>query len=630
MLDTDTALDSELSDLAMPRLLSRASGLSGSLNWMLLIPVAGLLAVYPLVDSTLFGLGRLELAFTYMMAAIALNFVFGYGGELAVGQPAMLTAAGYTAGILGIHHGWGFWITTPIAVVVSVVISVFMGLPALRVRGWYLGVVGFLGVAIVPNVVNAFYKTTGGTDGLPGVPPIRFFGDSLPPAWIPYELILGLTVLFWFASRNLVASGWGTTLLSYRDHPYAAVASGINPMRLRAVLYVLSGIPCGVAGSLFANSQQFISASNFGTQTVLLLLGSVLLGGRGTNWGPVFGVAIFAGINLWLGPFSLYNPLILAIGVLVAALVFKGGIIGSVKRAWRRYGRSQVITGRLLETELASDTEIAPIEHRPHLEVNDVAKHFAGNYALQDVSVEVAGGSVVTVVGPNGSGKTTLLNCVSGFVKPDRGRVTLDGRNLVGLPNHRRAHFGLARTFQVPRLVEELTVRENTELGYLGLNRQSVGGAIFRLPGFRRRRRAAAERAIAACRELGLGERATQIRVEELPLAVRRLVEIARALAAGASVICLDEPVAGLNEAEQKRVASVLRAIASSGRAVLLIEHNLPFVLEVSDRLVLLRDGRIVDEGVPVDVKDKNRPLGEYFHTFTTKTDHIDRLEARL
>jgi ABC-type branched-subunit amino acid transport system ATPase component len=443
-------------------------------------------------------------------------------------------------------------------------------------------------------------------------------------------MILALTALFWFASRNLIASGWGTAVLSYRDHPYASVANGVNPMRVRAALYVLSGIPCGVAGALFANSQQFISASNFGTQTVLLFLGSVLLGGRGTNWGPVFGVTIFAGISLWLGPFSLYNPLILAVGVLVAALTFKGGIIGALERAWRRYGRSRGVGVRLLDTDLDSKTSIAPIENRPHVEIRGVTKHFAGNYALRDVGLSVPGGSVVTVVGPNGSGKTTLLNCVSGFVKPDSGEVTLDGRNLVGLKNHRRAHIGLARTFQVPRLVEELTVRENAELGVWGLNPQSVGGAIFRTPAFRRRQRVAAERAIAACRELGLGERATQVRVEELPLAVKRLVEIARALAASASVICLDEPVAGLNEAEQERVANVLRDVAASGRAVLLIEHNLPFVLNVSDQLVLLRDGQVVDHGVPVDVKDRTRPLGEYFHTFAAKTDHIDRLEARI
>jgi branched-chain amino acid transport system permease protein len=587
------------------------------------------LAAFPLLNDSLFALGRLELALTYLMAALALNFVFGYGGELAVGQPAMLAIAGYTAGILSVRYEWAFWITTPIAAVAGIIVSIFMGLPALRVRGWYLGVVGILGVSVVPDVINSFYSLTGGSNGLVGILPIQI-GGSLPPNWLPYELILGMTLLFWLVYRNLIASGWGRMLLAYRDTPFASVASGVNPRRMRAALYILSGIPCGVAGALYAHSQQFISEDTFTTTTVLLLLGAVLLGGRGTNWGPVLGVTVFAGIQLYLGPFSAYNPLALGIGVLVAALIFKGGIIGASRKAWRRFAPSRAPAVRLLEMDSKATSSLMSIERPPSVEIHDLAKHFAGNVVLKGVDITIEGGKVITIIGPNGSGKTTLLNCVSGFVRPDEGSITLDGDNIVGRPTYDRAHCGIARTFQVPRLVEELTVRQNVELGVFGLRPQTIKGAIFRTPAFRARERMAAARATTACEALGLSERAMSVRVEELPLAVKRLVEIARALAADAAVICLDEPVAGLNEPEQARVIEVLRALADSGRAVLLIEHNLPFVLLASDELLLLRDGEVVDRGVPVDVKDRRRPLGEYFHTFTTKTDHIDQLEAKI
>jgi branched-chain amino acid transport system permease protein len=392
-------------------------------------------------------------------------------------------------------------------------------------------------------------------------------------------------------------------------------------IRVRAALFTLTGVPCGVAGALYAHSQQFFSASNFGPTIVLLLIGGVLLGGRGTLWGPVFGVSIFSGISLWLGPFNLWNPFILGIGVLAAALLFQLGIVGTAVHLWGKYGPSRGAAARLLTDATDLTTAIAPVDAPPYLAIREVSKHFGGTYALQEVGLTVRGGSIVTVIGANGSGKTTLLNCVSGFVTPDSGEVVVDGHDIVGVPAHRRAHLGIARTFQVPRLVEELSVRENVELGVFGLAPQTVGASLFRTPRFRARQAAAAERALAACRALGLSERGSSAKASELTLALKRMVEIARALAANASVICLDEPVAGLNHVAQEHVATVLRELAASGRAVLLIEHNLPFVLSISDELILLKDGKVVDRGTPADAGDVERPLGSYFQTFVAKAD---------
>jgi branched-chain amino acid transport system permease protein len=593
------------------------------LRWALPLAVCAAAAAYPLLDSTIFGMSRIELMLFYMMAAIALNMVHGYGGVLMLGQPALMTVGGYTAGILSVRHGWDFWATVPLAILAAVALSVFMSLPSLRVQGWYLAVLSFMGVALVPDVVNSFYETTGGGDGLPRIQPIEV-GGSEPPRWVLYEVIVLVTIACWLAARNLVKSGWGTSLLALRDHPFMATAAGVSAIRVRAALFMLTGVPCGIAGALYAHTQQFFSASNFGPYLVLLLIGGVLLGGRGTLWGPVLGVVIFSGISLWLGPFSLYNPFILGLGVLVTALVFRLGIVGTVEHWWATHGPSKGAAKRLLTVDAVPATAITPLADPPRLEVREIAKHFGGNYALQNVGLTVPGGSIITVIGANGSGKTTLLNCISGFVTPDSGRVLLNGREISSVPGHRRAHLGMARTFQVPRLIEELTVRENVELGVFGLDPQTVGASIFRTPRFRVRQAAAAERALAACKALGLSERGVNARASELTLALKRTVEIARALAADAAVICLDEPVAGLNHAAQGRVAAVLRDLAASGRAVLLIEHNLPFVLSVSDELILLEDGELVDRGVPADAGDPSRPLGAYFQTFAAKADKAE------
>jgi branched-chain amino acid transport system permease protein len=585
------------------------------------------LLLFPLADSSALDAGRVELLLVYLMSAVALNFVLGYGGEMSIGQPVMLTAAGYTTGILSIHMGWQWWITTPIAAVVSVAISVFMGLPGIRVRGWYLGVLGFLGVALIPSIANAFESWTGGTTGLASIIPVEYNG-KIAPQWVPYEILLIFTILVWIASRNLISSGWGIALLAQRDHPHAASASGVNSMKVRAATSALAGIPCGIAGSLYASIQQFTSPQTFTTQTVLLLLGAVMLGGRGRRWGPVLGVAVFGALSLWVGPFSSYNPLILGCGVVIAALLFKGGVIGAVETLWQRYFMPKSASGRMMAGNgRPPGAMIAPIGTPPRLELTGVSKRFGGVTALDSVGLTVDGGTVLTVVGANGSGKTTLLNCVSGFVSPDAGQITLNGKPVNRLASNRRAHLGFARSFQVPQLVEELTVLDNVMLGAYGLRPQTVLDALLRTPRYRKRARAATATATAACQMVGLSERVTRLKVGELPLAVRRIVEIARALAADASIICLDEPVAGLNLAEQAQVSQTLRAIAASGRAVLLIEHNLPFVLSTSDHLILLRDGKIADSGAPPEAEDTTRQLGAYFRAFAgTGEDTFDKI----
>jgi len=504
-----------------------------------------------------------------------------------------------------------------------------MGLPGVRVRGWYLGVLGFLGVSLIPSITQAFESWTGGTTGLANVLPVEHNG-TIAPQWVPYEILLVFTIVVWIASRNLIASGWGITLLAQRDHPHAASASGVNSMKVRTVTSALAGIPCGIAGALYATIQQFTSPQTFTTQTVLLLLGAVMLGGRGRRWGPVLGIAVFGGLSLWVGPFSSYNPLILGCGVVIAALLFKGGVIGAVETLWQRYFMPKTASGRMMAgTGRSSGDTIASIETPPHLELTGVNKRFGGVTALNDVGLSVDGGTVVTVVGANGSGKTTLLNCVSGFVTPDAGQITLDGKPVNRLASHRRAHLGFARSFQVPQLVEELTVLDNVTLGAYGLRPQTVLDAVLRTPRYRARARAATATATAACQMVGLSERVTRLKVGELPLAIRRIVEIARALAANASIICLDEPVAGLNLAEQAQVSETLRAIAASGRAVLLIEHNLPFVLSTSDHLILLRDGKIADSGAPADAEDTTRQLGAYFRAFAGAAEEaFDKVPA--
>jgi branched-chain amino acid transport system permease protein len=565
--------------------------------WVVL--AAGL--ALPLVFTTGFDLSRYQLLLSYYTVAIALNFAFGFAGELALSQPVLVAVGAYTAGLLSADRNWDFWQTVVPGVVAAVAASVILALPSLRVRGWYFAIISFFGIAVMPDVISAFAPVTGGDSGLSGINPMKV-GTFIFPSWLVYEAVLATTVLTWLGVRNLVHSGWGVILRAMRDHPIAARATCVNLNVTRAWVHVLVGVPCGLVGVEFAHTQLFLSPSNFTFNMILLLIGGVFLGGAGSLWGPILGISVFQGISDWIGPFSNYNSLFLGAGVLIAALAFKGGMVATAQRVYNRLTR-RVSGGPQVAGDSAVHFDVGAVHLKPiesadvSLSVAGVSKRFGGNQALRDVSLELRGGELLALIGPNGSGKTTLLNVINGFVKADSGTIILNGLSYRHLPPARAAHNGLGRTFQVPRLIDELSVAQNVQLGILGLGRQQVLSSLIHSPLLLRRERTELDLAREVCSFLGLPRDVVAGRAGDLPLGLKRIVEIGRAVVAESRVICLDEPAAGLNQTERNRLHEVLRALVAAGRAVLLIEHNTRFVLDVCDRVVLLRDGEVVGRG---------------------------------
>jgi branched-chain amino acid transport system permease protein len=581
-------------------------------SWLAPIALIIILGTFPPLLGTNFDLGRLELVFVLALGALSLNFADSYGGQFALGQPVLIAVAAYAAGILSSQLQWDIWQTAALAIAAAIALSVLLGLPSLRVRGWYLAVVTFFAVSVLPDFVSAFAPVTGGDDGLNGIRPIQFGAYLLPPQAV-YELFLLAVIIVFVGIANLIASGWGLSLLTLRDHPRVIDSCGTNSLLMKLWIYVLLAIPCGFAGVLLAHSQQFVSAAQFNFNMLLLFVGSVFLGGRGTLWGPIVGLAIFETISLWLGPFSPYNPLFLGLGVLISALAFRGGLVPVLARLGNR------LRPRAPSPVIALEPPTS-LEHRegPELVIKAVSKHFGGNVALDGVSFGVAPGQVVALVGANGSGKTTLLNVISGFVKADTGSLTLNKVDIARLAPHLRARLGVGRSFQVPKLVHEFTVRENVEVGIVGPRKQRVLGAVFRLLSFRREEVERRQRAENLCRAIGFGKALTDLPAGRLPLGLQRIVEIGRVLGSGSSLVCLDEPVAGLNSDEQSQVAAIIRRIADSGRAILLVEHNLGFVRDLADLIVLLKEGRVVESGRREACLDPDTEIGRYFQTFVT------------
>jgi branched-chain amino acid transport system permease protein len=231
-----------------------------------------------------------------------------------------------------------------------------------------------------------------------------------------------------------------------------------------------------------------------------------------------------------------------------------------------------------------------------------VTKRFAGITVLSGADLTVHAGEVVGLVGPNGSGKTTLLNIITGHVRADAGDAVLFERPALGSSPQALGSRGVRRSFQVPQLAGELSVLDNVRLGLLGGRRQQILSGILRGPAYRARTRRDTARVVAACRTIGLDDSLLRQRVDELPLGLRRVVEVARAVVSGPALVCLDEPAAGLAGPELARLRGVIRQAARSGSGVLLVEHNLAFVREVCDVVVEIRDGRVQPGPAPEPV----------------------------
>ncbi len=554
--------------------------------------VLGVAILLPLMLPGTFSIPQLELVAMYAMVAIGLNLSFGYGGQLALAQPVIMGASAYTAALVNINLDWNAWLTLPCAVAVGVVLGVIASAPGYRLRGWYLAVTSIFLVVIFPDVILATQQWTGGENG---IGPVDGFPGLRSARMGEYLLILGVLALCFLLMRRVGSTHWGLALRTIRDAQTAAQASAIHTSKVKVQLAAVAALPVALAGWLWAHQAQFVGPSAFGSHLLLLIIAAVVLGGRGTLWGAIIGTIIFQTFSLWIGPFSPYNQIALGLGILVAALLFPEGI-APVVRKWAARRLAPPRADATEHEESRATADLAPPEEgqvASHggvvVAANSLGKAFEGVQAVADVSLELRSGQVIGLVGPNGSGKTTVLNMITGFVRQDTGVISVAGSAARSGSPVLMASKGIRRSFQVPQLVLEVSVRQNITVGLL----EHVGpvSSILGTPRYRRRAREYDKRVSEVCAELRFDEHVQEAAVEELSLGLRRIVEIGRAVVARPVVICLDEPAAGLGADGLVLIGTVLQDLTKNGYAVLLIEHNLSFVREVCDEILLLEEG---------------------------------------
>jgi ABC-type branched-subunit amino acid transport system ATPase component/ABC-type branched-subunit amino acid transport system permease subunit len=557
------------------------------------------LATTPLWAGGSFGLSRYSVALAYVVAAIGLNIAFGYAGEMVLGHPAIMAASAYGAGISSAMFGLAFPAAAAVGVLAGVLFGLVMMMPGLRVSGWYLALITMFMVIVVPHLVILTEPWTGGEFGLSGVKVPALFGQALTDANM-FHLSLLVFALVWIGATNLIRSDWGLRFRALRDARQAAQAVGFNLSHTRAVTYLVCAVPPAIAGVMLAFSQRFVNAESFGISLTLLLLTGVVLGGAGTLWGPIVGMVPLIALSFWVDPFSPYNAVFLGLGLLVGTLLFPDGLIPAL------LGRRK----STVKLEEKLDPQAAPVAARhgrsessktrqdrssPDILIaKDIRKRFGGQHALDGVNLSLTAGTFVGLVGPNGSGKSTFLNALSGMIRVDSGSISILGNDVTASPVHRIAAAGVGRTFQVPQLIDDLSALENIELGLTAQNPSGLLAAVMRLPSVARAGKARKQAALDIFGELGLPAESLLLPASKLPLGLKRIVEVGRAIASSPALLLLDEPAAGLNDDERIQLGLLLQKLNTKGMTVLVVEHNVPFVMRFCDELVLLEAGKVV------------------------------------
>ncbi len=543
----------------------------------------------------------------YWVLVSGLNLVVGFAGQLAIGWVALLTLGAYTTSILAagtIMPAWPALLALVAAAPVGAVSGVVVGLPALRLRTFYFAMTTLGFATIVTQVALAWQSVTGGGIGVAG--PVMPAPFDTP--WGLYIFCLAIASLCTWMTCNIAASRFGRALVALRDADVAAEATGIAKPALLITVFIFSGALAAISGGLFAALQSYITPDAFTFDLSVLLFIAILIGGRGSILGPLIGTILLTALPEIAAPLVAWSNFLYAALLLAIVLLAPGGIAELIDFKNRRPLESnRAIVPRpagLLEIFDAATASGA-------ITLDGVTLSFGGVRAIDGLSLEFTAGEIHGLIGPNGSGKTTTLNVISGYYKPEAGRVLLDATPLeAGMPQTRAAH-GIARTFQTPRLIGAELVLHNVMTGGTIAGRASFVESLLCLPRHRADEAMLRDEALRALRIVGLASLA-EIRVDRLQHSERRFIEIARALMLRPRFLLLDEPAAGLSGGEIEELGKLVSAIAAQGTGVLLVEHHADLIFDICHRVTVLNLGRVLAAGTPAEIRAHREVVSAY------------------
>ena len=625
-----------------------------------------LLAAAPLMTSNPYYIHMIGTIMIYAILLFGLDIVVGYTGQVSLGHAGLFGVGSYTAGVLFLKFGAPLWMIIPASIVVTAAFGALLALPALRVTGPYLAMVTLAFGTIIQILINEMTFLTEGPLGIK-IPKPSIAGQQLSEHGF-YWLTFALMVLSLVVVHRILRSQLGRAFEALRGSPVASDCMGVSVYRYKVYAFVISAGFAGLAGCLYAYSEQYISPNTYNFELTVLFLLAVIMGGRKTRSGallgaaiivilpkllddlqlfrivattlavlmlvggavavskkittpramaiPVIGTAALAGFSFWLQSITDWRLSIFGLMILFVVYYLQDGIVGFVRNLF--FKRKSTSMASELDGGDTGKDAIMVAAHAGKQETggdllvaSNVLMQFGGLKALNNVDLRIKRGTIHGLIGPNGSGKSTMMNVLTGIYVPTAGTIEFAGRSVVGRTSADIALSGIARTFQNVQLFGEMTALQNIQVGLHHSFASNIADVALHTPRYRREDKAATERGLGLLRFVGLADLALE-EARNLPYGRQRLLEIARALALDPQLLLLDEPAAGLTAPDIKELITIIRKIRDHGITVILIEHHMDVVMELCDTVSVLDFGQKIAEGKPAEVQANEKVIEAY------------------